>query len=219
MSFPYAEIEERLGYVFENKGLLKQAFTHSSYAHSTGTGSNERMEYLGDAVLELVVTEWQYTLDNRSEGALSSARQRYVCRDALDSAVDALQIYPYLLVKGGERNLGDKAKSNLFEAVAAAIYLDGGYERAKEFILKHGNIRLEQASRNYKGELQEFLQARGEEPPRYTCRKEGPDHAPVLYCEVEGMGEKAFGQGKNKREAESLAASRLLWELRKKGTR
>ncbi len=216
MSFPYEEIEARIGYVFKNKALLKQAFTHSTYANTTGAESNERMEYLGDAVLELVVTEWQYQRDGRAEGQLSASRQKYVCRDALDSAVDGLGIYRYLLVKGGERNLGDKSKSNLFEAVTAAIYLDGGYPSARKFILKHGNIRATDERRNYKGELQEFLQARGEKPPQYISKKEGPDHAPLLYCTVTAMGESAQGQGKNRREAESLAASRLLWELKNK---
>ncbi len=216
MSFPYEEIEKKIGYVFKDKKLLKQAFTHSSYANTAGTESNERMEYLGDAVLELVVTEWQYRSDFRAEGQLSSARQKYVCRDALDTAVDGLDIYPYLLVKGGERNLGDKAKSNLFEAVTAAIYLDGGYERAKKFILKHGNIQATSSRRNYKGELQEFLQSRGEKPPEYHSVKEGPDHAPLLRTTVTAMGESASGQGKNRKEAESLAASRLLWELKNK---
>ncbi len=216
MSFPYAEIEEKIGYVFGDKSLLKQAFTHASYAKIKRIESNERMEYLGDAVLELVVTEWQYLQDPRSEGYLTGARQRYVCRDALDTAVDGLDIYRYLLMRGGERNLGDKTKSNLFEAVAAAIYLDGGYAAAKKFILEHGNISAAETTRNYKGELQEYVQARGENPPIYTSIKQGPDHAPLLYCTVEAMGEKAFAQGKNRREAESLAASRLLWELQQR---
>ncbi len=216
MSFPYAEIERKIGYEFSDKSLLKQAFTHSTYANLKRVESNERMEYLGDAVLELVVTEWQYQKDLRAEGRLTSARQRYVCRDALDTALDGLGVYEYLLVNGGARNLGDKSKSNLFEAIVAAIYLDGGYERAKNFILEHGNISLVENNRNYKGELQEYLQARGEQPPKYECEKEGPDHAPVLYCTVRAMGESASAQGKNKKEAESLAASRLLWELQRK---
>ncbi len=216
MSFPYAEIEKKIGYAFKDKALLKQAFTHSTYANLKGVESNERMEYLGDAVLELVVTEWQYEKDLRAEGRLTSARQRYVCRDALDTAVDGLGVYEYLLVNGGSRNLGDKSKSNLFEAIAAAIYLDGGYEHAKAFILTHGNVGLIDENHNYKGELQEYLQARGQQPPKYDCKKEGPDHAPVLYCSVSAMGEVAFGKGKNRKEAESLAASRLLWELQKK---
>ncbi len=216
MSFPYAEIEKKLGYVFRDRGLLKQAFTHSTYGNLHHLPDNERMEYLGDAVLELVVTDWQYQKDNRAEGKLSAERQNYVCRAALETAVDGLGIYEYLLVEGRAQNIGDKTKSNLFEAVAAAIYLDGGFLAAKKFILRHGNISLREEKANYKGDLQEFLQARGEKPPVYECKKEGQDHAPQFYCVVKAMGERAEGVGKNRKEAEMLAASRLLWELKRK---
>ncbi len=217
MSFPVAEIEEKLGYTFRDKNLLKQAFVHSTYGNLHGIADNERMEYLGDSVLQLVVTEWQYLQDKRSEGRMSEARQHLVCREALETAVDGLDIYQYLLISGRKRqNAGDKTKSNLFEAVAAAIYLDGGYLLAKKFILEHGNIQLHGEAQNFKGLLQEFLQARGEKLPFYDCDKQGPDHAPVFYCKASAMGESAVGEGKNRREAESLAASRLLWELEKK---
>ena len=97
MSFPIQEIEDKLGYTFQNKALLKQAFTHSSYANIWGDKDNERMEYLGDAVLQLVVTEWQYLTDSRAEGKLSAARQHFVRREALDTAVDGLGVYEYLI--------------------------------------------------------------------------------------------------------------------------
>ncbi len=217
MSFPFEEIEERIGYAFKNRELLRQAFTHSSYGNLHKVEDNERMEYLGDAVLELVVTDWQYEKDKRSEGRLTEARQHFVRREALDTAVDGLDIFKYLLYFGGERNLGDKTKSSLFEAVAAAIFLDGGYFAAKKFILAHGNIGMHSDKLNYKGLLQEFLQGRGEKPPVYAKpKREGADHAPVFYCTVEAMGEFAEGEGKNRREAEMRAASRLLWELEKK---
>ena len=90
-AFPYAEIEEKIGYTFQDKALLKEAFTHSTYANAFGGKDNERMEYLGDAVLQLVVTEWQYTRNQRAEeGALTRERQKYVCETALDEAVRAL---------------------------------------------------------------------------------------------------------------------------------
>ncbi len=217
MSFPYDEIENKIGYTFRDKGLLKQAFVHSTYGNLHKIEDNERMEYLGDAVLELVVTDWQYEKDKRPEGKLTEARQHFVRREALDTAVDGLDIFRYLLYFGGGRNLGDKTKSSLFEAVTAAIFLDGGYFAAKKFVLTHGNIGLPNDKINHKGLLQEFLQARGEKPPVYTQpRREGPDHAPVFYAKVEAMGEFAEGEGKNKREAETRAAQRLLWELEKK---
>ncbi len=216
MSFPYAEIEDKIGYAFRDRALLKQAFTHASYGKFHRVPDNERLEYLGDAVLEMVVTEWQYENDSRAEGKLSAARQRLVCKLALESAVDGLGIYEYLLRVGRQQNLGDKSKSNLFEAVAAAIYLDGGYLAAKRFILEHGNVGFQEEDQNYKGALQEFLQGRGEPPPAYVSRKQGPDHLPVFYCTVTAMGESATAQGKSIKEAEALSAFRLLWELEQK---
>ncbi len=217
MSFPFAEIEEKIGYAFKDRALLQQAFTHSTYGNLHKVEDNERMEYLGDAVLELIVTDWQYEKDKRAEGRLTEARQHFVRREALDTATDGLDIFKYLLYFGGERNLGDKTKSSLFEAVIAAIFLDGGYFAAKKFVLAHGNIGIYGEQENYKGRLQEFLQGRGEQPPAYTQhRKEGPDHAPVFYCRAEAMGEFAEGEGKSRREAEMRAASRLLWELEKR---
>jgi ribonuclease-3 len=216
IDFPYGEVEEKLGYVFQNKALLKQAFTHSSFANIWGEKDNERMEYLGDAVLELIVTEWQYEKDNRAEGKLSAARQHFVRKGALDSLVDGLGVYEYLIFSGSQGNLSDKTKSDLFEAIVAAMYLDGGYEIAKKFVLTHGNLSTEKDIHNYKGELQEWLQERGEEPPQYRSVKTGKDHAPIFKCVATALGESAEGEGRSIKEAEAFAANRLLWELRKK---
>ncbi|MBQ5930135.1 MAG: ribonuclease III, partial [Clostridia bacterium] len=129
MSFSYQEIERVLGYTFRDKSLLKEAFTHSTYANIHGGKDNERLEYLGDAVLQLVVTEWQYKDDERAnEGELTRERQQLVCGDALDDAVENLNLQKYLLIEGGKANIGKKTVSSIFEAVAAAIYLDGGYD-------------------------------------------------------------------------------------------
>ena len=212
--FPYAEIEEKLGYVFRNKPLLKVAFTHASYAHHFYEKSNERLEYLGDAVLELIVTEWQFRKDtSASEGKLTAIRQKLVCRNALDSALDGLGVWEYLRTYGTEYNRRGKAKSSLFEAIVAAIYLDGGYKKAKEFVLKHGNLRMDMQAGNPKGELQEYVQAYGVELPRYETVKSGKDDAPIFHTTVYALGEQAVGEGKSKREAEATAATRLLWEL------
>ncbi len=216
MSFPFAEIEQKIGYTFRDKELLRQAFIHSTYGNLYGLNDNERMEYLGDSVLQLIVTEWQYEHDRRAEGKLSEARQHLVCKEALDSAIDGLDIYQYLLLSGRQQNLGDKTKSNLFEAVTAAIYLDGGLFAAKKFILAHGNLQESGEIQNHKGNLQEYLQARGEKPPAYTSYKQGPDHAPIFRCTVKAMGESAEAKGKNIKEAEAIAASRLLWELKER---
>lgn len=142
--FPYAEIEKKIGYRFRDRKLLKQAFTHSTYAHAFGGEDNERMEYLGDSVLQLVVTEWQYERNTQAqEGQLTRERQKYVCEEALDDAVRAAGLDDYLLVVGSSANVGKKTVSSLFETVVAALYLDGGYEVAKTFILAFGGLERE----------------------------------------------------------------------------
>lgn len=216
MIFPTQEVEKKLGYTFHDKGVLKQAFTHSSYANIWGDKDNERMEYLGDAVLQLIVTEWQYQNDKRAEGKLSASRQHFVRKEALDSLIDGLGVFEYLIFSGSKDNLGDKTKSDLFEAIVAAIYLDGGYFPARKFVLEHGNLSSEEEVQNHKGALQEWLQERGENPPQYRSVKSGKDHAPIFQCEATALGEKAEGEGRTIKEAEAFAASRLLWELKKK---
>ena len=214
MDFPIKEIEGKLGYSFKDKTLLKEAFTHSSYANRFGEKDNERLEYLGDAVLQFVVTEWQYKKDGEAnEGKLTALRQKLVCRDALDSAVDGLDIWQYLLVSGTQYNVNGKAKSSLFEAVVAAIYLDGGYEEVKDFILQRGNVRFDVTVGNPKGELKELLEKRGAKEPVYRVEKTGKDNAPIFHCVAYALGASAKGDGKTKKEAEATAAARLLWEL------
>lgn len=216
-NFPIAEIEKTIGYVFTDKTLLKEAFTHSTYANVYGGKDNERMEYLGDAVLQLVVTEWQYARHKRAEeGVLTRERQKLVCEDALDEAVQALGIQKYLLVSGGRANVGKKTVSSLFETVIAAIYLDGGYVPAKEFILKHGRLEEEAFSVNYKGDLQEYLQSNGEEPPSYVTEKSGKDNAPTFTATVTSQGITAQGIGGSKKVAEQQAAKNLLQLLQNK---
>ena len=212
--FPHERIEKRIGYTFQDKSLLEEAFTHISYAHVYNAKSNERLEYLGDTVLQLIVTEWQYQQDKTAnEGQLTRQRQKLVCKDALDSAVDGLDIWQYLLVSGTQYNINGKAKSSLFEAVVAAIYLDGGYEEVKDFILRRGNIRFDVTVGNPKGDLKEYLEKRGAKEPVYRVEQSGKDNAPVFHCTAYALGASAKGDGKTKKEAEATAAARLLWEL------
>ena len=169
MPFPYTEIENTIGYTFRDKSLLQEAFTHSTYANAHGGKDNERLEYLGDAVLQLVVTEWQYKDDEfADEGELTRERQKLVCGDALDDAVENLNLQKYLLIEGGRANVGKKTVSSLFESVAAAIYLDGGYDQAKQFILRYAVLKKSRNCQNPKGALQEFLQGQGKALPVYT---------------------------------------------------
>ena len=214
MSFPYQEIEKTIGYTFRNKSLLKEALTHSTYANAHGGADNERLEYLGDAVLQLVVTEWQYKQDaTANEGELTRERQKLVCGDALDDAVENLNLQKYLLIEGGKSNVGKKTVSSIFEAVAAAIYLDGGYEEAKQFILRYAVFKKFNRCQNPKGELQERLQAQDKPLPVYACEKEGKDNAPVFRCKVTADGKTAYGEGTSKKQAEQTAAEKLLKEL------
>ncbi len=216
MKFPFEEIENKIGYTFRNNELLKEAFTHSTYAHLHGGKDNERMEYLGDAVLQLVVTDWQYQRDERAEeGRLTFERQKFVCEDALDKAVRDLGLQKYLLIEGGRANVGKKTVSSLFETVIAAIYLDGGYEPAREFILAHGNLETQEKAVNYKGALQEYLQGKGESFPVYQTEKTGKDNAPVFRATVRAMDKQAIGEGGSKKEAEQQAAKQLLETLMK----
>jgi ribonuclease-3 len=211
MSLPYTEIESAIGYTFRDKALLKEAFTHSTYANAHGGKDNERLEYLGDAVLQLVVTHWQYErARTATEGALTVERQKLVCEDALYDAVTHLGLEKYLRTVGRTENVGKKTISSLFETLTAAIYLDGGYEAANAFILKHGLLQEIHELQNPKGALQEFLQQRGNPPPKYVCQKEGKDNAPTFFCEAEACGKTASGSGASKRAAEANAAKKLL---------
>ena len=215
--FPCSEIEKKIGYAFQDKTLLKEAFTHSTYANAFGGKDNERMEYLGDAVLQLVVTEWQYARNaGAEEGELTRERQKYVCESALDEAVRALGLEKYLLVFGGKANVGKKTISSLFETVLAAIYLDGGYLPAKSFILKHGRLEQVSIQKNYKGLLQEYLQKEGIAPPDYQTKKLGKDNAPSFHATATALGVSEHGEGKSKREAEQAAAKALLTVLQTK---
>ncbi|MBO5411623.1 MAG: ribonuclease III [Clostridia bacterium] len=215
MAFPYAEIEKKIGYTFRNKSLLEQAFRHSTYANARGGEDNERMEYLGDAVLQLAITEWQYTGKTDGEGKMTRERQKIVCEKGLLHAVENLGIEQYLLFEGSKENVGKKTLSSLFETVVAAIFLDGGYAPAKKFVLKKAILSAGETTKNYKGALQEFVQARNETRPIYQTNKTGKDNDPWFVAKVTALGKSATGQGKSKREAEQRSAKELLEILRK----
>lgn len=199
-------VEQKIGYVFCDKRLLLTAFTHSSYKNVHGGEDNERLEYLGDAVLQLLVTEQQY-LEGGSEGEMTKSRQALVRQSSLKAAVEAIGIAEDLLVCGGKDNVGDKTIASLYESVLAAIYLDGGLQAAREFLARHPLPLMED---NFKGKLQEFLQKRGKACPVYTFEKCGKDNAPTFVCRVEADGKTAEGRGATKRAAEQLAAQAWL---------
>ena len=211
MTFELKESEKRIGYTFRNKELLITAFTHSTYANVHGGEDNERRELLGDSVLQMVVSEALYFLKEKDralrEGEMTVLRQMMVRKEALLDAVERLGLKDFLLIEGGAANVGDKTVSSLFETVTAAIYLDSGYRAAKKFISDNLVFRVE---RNFKGELQELLQKRGEHTPQYVLEKEGKDNNPLFVCHATASGVQAEGSGKSKAAAEQAAAKKLL---------
>ena len=210
----FAKIEEKIGYTFQDKALLKTAFTHSSFVNLHGGESNERMEYLGDAVLQLLVSEKQFgEAEKQSEGVMTKRRQELVCESSLLEAVEKMGVAEYLLVEGGAANIGKKTVSSLYECLLAAVYLDGGYEAAKGFFTRNG---LRGRIENYKSALQEYLQKNRQALPVYSLlKKEGTDDKPVFYCQVSAWGVTAEGAGESKAAAERLAAKALLEKLKK----
>lgn len=201
--------ERALGYTFKDKSLLTAAFTHSSYAYLHGTESNERLEFLGDSVLQLAVTERLYKTVRKDEGELTDLRRQYVSRAALDKAEEKLSLMRFLLHHAEESALAGKTRSNLFEAVVGAIYLDGGMDAAKRFLEKH-LVRAERE--DYKSALQELVQERAKTPPAYTVTEaEGG-----FRCRVTALGVSADGEGTSKKSAETQAAKKLYETLKNK---
>lgn len=213
----YAEAEGAIGYVFRNKNLLIEAFTHKSFSNfKSGAVNNERLEHLGDSVLQLCVTEELYRHTNGDEGKLTDLRQKYVSREPLERAAERAGLMKFLRYSGGESNLGGKTPSNLFEAVVAAIYLDGktrseGLKNVRKFLARYLE-KIEEL--NYKTLLQEFVQERIQELPVYTQISGGNG---VFYCSVSALGESAEGSGQTKQAAEKQAA-KALYQILSKGT-
>lgn len=225
---PYNELEQRLGYSFRNASLLRLALTHPSVAHEQGAPlqTNQRLEFLGDAVLQLVLTGELYEkYPGFGEGPLTKARARLVNRRSLAEHARVLGLGDHLIVSRGEELHGGRyrltALADTFEAVLGAIYVDGGFEAAQEFVLRRFRPAFSELSvlpvmDNPKGELQEWLQAVSPNAPSYhMISASGPDHDRSFECRVEHEGvELARGRGKSKKEAESEAALAALRHLK-----
>ena len=223
-----SELQNRLGYTFRDEGLLRLALTHPSVAHEGGAPvpHNQRLEFLGDAVLQLVLTRELYEkFPAFDEGPLTKARAKLVNRRTLAEHARALDLGPHLILSRGEEMHGGRerpsALADTFEALLGAIFLDGGYGAAREFILREfsaafGKLTVPPTIENPKGELQELLQVRSPESPQYhVVSATGPDHDRVFECIVEHGGvELARGRGKSKKAAESEAALAALKKLR-----
>ena len=225
----YDELQKRLRYSFRDTGQLKLALTHPSVAHEKGLPmqTNQRLEFLGDAVLQLVLTRELYEkFPTFGEGPLTKARAKLVNRRSLAERARELGLGAHLILSRGEEISGGRerqsALADTFEALLGAIFLDGGFDAAREFILGQFTASLDDLSiiptlDNPKGELQELLQSFSSEAPRYhVASATGPDHDRVFECTVHHAGaELARGQGKSKKAAESEAALAALQRLRK----
>jgi ribonuclease III len=226
----FTDLQQRLGYTFRDPALLQLALTHPSVAHEHGSSmqTNQRLEFLGDAVLQLVLTRALYEkFPALGEGPLTKARAKLVNRRALAERARALQLGQSLIVSRGEELHGGRerpaALADTYEALLGAILLDGGFEAAGEFILRQfepgfGGLSAIPVIENPKGELQELLQAVSAEAPRYdVASATGPDHDRLFECVVHHAGvELARGLGKSKKAAESEAALNALVKLREK---
>jgi ribonuclease-3 len=224
----YAELQDRLAYVFHDPGLLQLALTHPSVAHEQGAPiqTNQRLEFLGDAVLQLVLTRELYDkFPAFGEGPLTKARAKLVSRRTLVERARHLGLGKHLIVSRGEELHGGRerpsALADTFESLLGAIFLDGGFEAARQFILRQfesafGGLKVIPILENPKGELQELLQAVSSEAPQYqVVSVTGPDHDRIFECTVHHNGtELARGQGKSKKDAESQAALAALVKLR-----
>lgn len=218
-----SEFEELIGYKFKNKKLIINALSHSSYANETKnpSGSNERLEFLGDSVLSVVVSDYLYkNLNSVAEGDLTKLRASLVCEKSLHVFAQRIHLGEYILLGKGEENTGGRERPSIladaFEAVIAAVYLDGGIEAARKHILNfipsdlvHG---AKMAFGDFKTVLQEVVQKNPEEKVEYVLiGEEGPDHNKRFVVEVmlnsQVIGK---GRGRSKKDAEQLAAKEAL---------
>jgi len=225
-------LESRLEYRFRNPALLELALTHPSLGHEEGGrhAHNERLEFLGDAVLEMAITHHLYHLDpNASEGRLTKVRAHLANRTALREIADVLGLGDHLRLGKAEAAQGGRQRAsnlaNVVEAIIGAIFLDSGYEAARVFVVRHISARLNQIAanpepENAKGILQEKLHAMRKTPLYRTLSETGPAHCKKFEAAVEVDGQVlGTGAGNTKKEAEMRAAMAALEQLKTLSTR
>ena len=218
-----SKFEEIINYKFKNKAYILEALTHSSYSNENKSYAfNERLEFLGDSVLGIVVSDFLFKNETElPEGELTKLRANIVCEESLSDVAKEINLGRHILLGRGEEATGGRDRVSIladaFEAVIAAIYLDGGIEPAKTFVLKNMEEIIEDSIkgrifRDYKTHLQEVVQSQGESNIVYNLVEEiGPDHNKRFVMEVrlndESLGK---GEGKSKKEAEQSAAKQAL---------
>lgn len=213
MTPDFSAAEKKIGYTFKNKSLLITCFTHSSYVNEhVGFTSNERLEFLGDAVMELVCSESAY-LSGGDEGEMTERRGRYVSDENLREVVLSLGLDKFLLFSGGKSNLGKKAIPSLLEAIIGGVYLDGGYDAARDFILKYVT---DGEHINYVGRAQEYFQGIGGALPQYRLLSvDGPADDVTFTVQANTEIGNFTGKGKTKKAARMEAARRLCLAIYK----
>ena len=219
------EIENNIGYTFKNKELLERALTHTSFANEKKLQSNEKLEFMGDSILEFISSKYLYThFPQLNEGQLSKVRATVVCEESLYQVAKKHNISKYIRVGNSEKICNGNEKpailADSIEAIIAAIYFDGGIEPAEKFILENLTEPMKIASQNvgikdYKTVLQEKLQVNKNVHIEYKIIGEkGPDHDKTFDAEVLVNGKVlAAGEGNSKKHAEMQAAQRALKKL------
>ncbi|MEY8518054.1 ribonuclease III [Lachnospiraceae bacterium 29-84] len=219
------EFEEKIGYHFQDEKLLEQALTHSSYANERYLGKladNERLEFLGDAVLEIVSSDFLYhKFPKRQEGELTRTRASMVCESTLAFCTKELELGKYLMLGKGEEQTGGRERksilSDALEAVIGAVYLDGGFANAKEFVLRFvlNDMEHKQLFFDSKTILQEYVQGNcGGDLSYRLLHEEGPDHDKKFLVQA-WIGDRGYGKGsgRTKKNAEQEAAYETLMQL------
>ncbi len=215
-------IEQKLGYVFNNKSLLTQAFLHSSFANAENLADNERMEFLGDAVLDFIVADYFYAkYPDFDAGQLSKVRSMVVSSEGLRPIVDNLGILEHLRVARNcnIRSLSKKIEANLYEAVLCAIYFDGGMSQARSFVMRTLKDNLDSArklaAKDSKTLVQEYCQERKWKVEYKLEKKDGPDNKPT-FCYSLWIDNKkvSCGVGSSIKNAERDAASKIVKDWR-----
>ncbi|ACL75067.1 ribonuclease III [Ruminiclostridium cellulolyticum] len=224
-----SELEDIIGYTFKNKDIIFAAVTHSSYANEKKSRKlkyNERLEFLGDSVLGLTISEYLFQKKpNLPEGELSVTRAKIVCENSLSQCATDIGLGKYLLLGKGEELSGGREKisllSDAFEALIGALYIDGGFETAKSFIYRYMDKIIKSCIEgklfyDYKTQLQELVQQNGEQQITYSVTDQfGPDHNKTFITEVKINGAiQGRGKGHSKKEAEQNAAKNALNNLK-----
>lgn len=222
MNNNFNEFERIIGYSFKNKNLLYEALSHSSFANETKQNSNERLEFLGDSVLSIVVSDYLFEhYKHLPEGQLTKARASLVCESSLFEFAKTIRLGSFLMLGKGEENTGGRTRPSIladaFEAVIAAIYLDGGIEIATKYILGFIPKDLNQSqvvasNHDYKTILQEVIQKNPEERVEYFLKNAvGPDHNKTFTIQVK-LNSNVIGEGvgHSKKQAEQMAACEAL---------